>query len=96
MIKVPTPKIATPEGPVFGILRAIRTEGKPPAGGPSCSTGMSLMDCWQIHQQQMSVLYCTNTCRHKEFHYNDVELEAPLWFELRLGAPGKVREGEIP
>lgn len=34
-----------PVGPVLGSLRAYLIEGKPPGGGPSWTTGMSLMDC---------------------------------------------------
>lgn len=36
-------KIAMALGPELGILRANRTGAKPPGGGPSCRTGMSLM-----------------------------------------------------
>lgn len=35
-------KIAMALGPELGILRANRTGAKPPGGGPSCKTGMSL------------------------------------------------------
>lgn len=45
MIEAVTANSVNPAGPVLGILRAYLTDGKPPGGGPSWSTGMSLMDC---------------------------------------------------
>lgn len=52
-----------PVGPVLGSLRAYLTEGKPPGGGPSWRTGMSLMDCTAHGPQivcQMHVATTTN------------------------------------
>jgi hypothetical protein len=40
-----TAKTVKPPGPVLGMRRAMRTDGNPPGGGPSCTTGMSLTDC---------------------------------------------------
>jgi hypothetical protein len=45
IIDAVTANSVNPAGPVLGILRAYLTDGKPPGGGPSWSTGMSLMDC---------------------------------------------------
>ena len=42
---VPTAKRVKPVGPVEGSRRAYLMEGNPPGGGPSCTTGMSFMDC---------------------------------------------------
>jgi len=45
MIEALMAKTVKPPGPVLGMRRAMRTEGNPPGGGPSCTTGMSLTDC---------------------------------------------------
>ena len=45
MTAVPMANRVNPVGPVEGIRLAYLMEGKPPGGGPSCTTGMSLTDC---------------------------------------------------
>ena len=52
MITVPMANRVKPVGPVEGSRRAMRTLGKPPGGGPSWITGMSLTDC--MAQRQLS------------------------------------------
>ncbi len=45
MTAVATANRVKPVGPVEGSRLAYLMEGKPPGGGPSCTTGMSLTDC---------------------------------------------------
>ena len=54
-----------PVGPVEGIRLAYLMEGKPPGGGPSCTTGMSLTDCTRqsmVKALDFGVLSCQHTC----------------------------------
>ena len=48
--------MALPAGPELGMRLPKRTDGKPPGGGPSCSTFMSCTDAPPVPRASHSVL----------------------------------------